>query len=360
MPCFASSKANPAVMTTQNQNPILYLHGWTKSKADFYLMRSRFIADGWPETFLYAYDFDNPDDKSGQGNVNNANQIKQWVEEILDKTGAEKIDLVGHSMGGLSSRYYIKFLAGIDRVDDYVCLGSATHWISTDMPDPNEGDATPGGILNDTIGNRTDPVTGIIYNSTHIPGNISYTSIYGNLGGGHDGQVTTRACFLDGANNIEVERVGHSQLYTDLYVYTLIRTAVDDFNTTFLPIPPVLRVEAGDGQVNLEWHAPLDDGGAPITEYKIYRAASSGGPYSLIGSSITLSYIDLTVTNGETYYYVVTAINNQGESEYSSEVSATPQVSTSTTTVFTPGWHVLFLLLSLFSLTQFRQLKKRQ
>jgi pimeloyl-ACP methyl ester carboxylesterase len=360
LPCFASSKAHPAVKTAQNQNPIIYIHGWTKSKEDFNLMRSRFKANGWPETYLYAYDCDNAFGSSYAGVVSWANMLKQWVDEILAETGAEKIDLIGHSLGGQSNRYYIKFLSGIDRVDDYVCLGSPTYCDqTTNDPDYNEGDATPGGILNDTIGNRTDPVTGVTYNSTHIPGNISYTSIYGNLGGGHDGQVTTRACILDGANNIEVEGVEHSQLYTDLYVYTLVRTAVDDFNTTFLPVPPILWAIPGDGQVKLEWQAPLDDGGVPITEYKVYRAASSGGPYSLIGSSIILSYIDLTVTNGETYYYVVTAMNSQGESKYSGEVSATPQLSTSTTTTSTPGWHVLFLLLSLFTLTQFRQLKKR-
>ncbi|MFX0051239.1 MAG: fibronectin type III domain-containing protein [Candidatus Hermodarchaeota archaeon] len=363
LPCFASSKANPDVITTQNQNPILYVHAAVKSKEDFYLMRTRFKANGWPETYLYAYDFDVAISSGYAGCVAWANVIKERVDEILVETGAEKIDLIGHSLGGMSNRYYIKFLGGIDRVDDYVCLGSPTFCDQmTNDPDYNEGDATPGGILNDTLGDRFDPVSGVIYNGTHIPGNISYTSIYGNLKLGglpSDGVVSTRACILDGANNIEVEGVGHWQLYTDLYVYTLVRTAVDDFNTTFLPKPPVLWAVAGDGQVELEWQPSVDDGGTPITEYKIYRAASSGGPYSLIGSPITLSYIDLTVTNGETYYYVVTAVNSQGESDYSSEVSATPQLSTSTTTTSTPGWHILFLLLSLFTLTQFRQLKKR-
>ncbi|MFX0051238.1 MAG: fibronectin type III domain-containing protein [Candidatus Hermodarchaeota archaeon] len=356
LPCFASNKASTTVLTTQNQNPILFLHGWTKTKEDFDLMRTRLISNGWPETFLYAYDFDDTNEKSSQANINNANRIKQWVDEILAETGAEKIDLVAHSMGGISSRYYIKFLDGIDRVDDYVSLGGSHHsssWINLSI---NEGDETPGGILNDTLGDRFDPVSGVIYNGTHIPGNISYTSIYSLS---DEVVMPPLNSHLDGAKNIPVEGLTHSQLYADLYVYTLVRSAVDDFNTTFLPKPPVLRVEASDGQVKLEWQPSVDDGGASITEYKIYRAASSGGPYSLIGSSITLSYIDLTVTNGETYYYVVTAVNSQGESDYSSEVSATPQLSTSTTTTSTPGWHILFLLLSLFTLTQFRQLKKR-
>ncbi|MFX0052958.1 MAG: alpha/beta fold hydrolase [Candidatus Hermodarchaeota archaeon] len=343
-------------MTAQNQNPILFLHGWTKGAGDWKYFIRWFEADGWPKSFLYADWFDNPKAATCQDNIDNANKIKQWVDEILAETGAEKIDLVGHSMGGISSRYYIKFLDGIDKVDDYVSLGSPHHNFNMEDLNLNEGDETPGGILNDTIGERASLYSGYSYNGTHIPGNISYTSIYSPS----DGVVSPLSSPLDGAKNITVEDLTHDQLYADMYVYTLVRSAVDDFNTTFFPTPPVLWALAGDGQVKLEWQAPVDDGGALITEYKIYRAASSGGPYSLIGSSITLSYVDLTVINGETYYYVVTAINSQGESEYSGEVGAIPQLSTSTTTASTPGWQVLFLLLSLLTLTQFRQLKKRQ
>ena len=87
-----------------------------------------FKNDGWPNTtnFLsgYAYDFHDTTNCSAQANINNAFQIKQWVDDILNETGAEKVDLIGHSMGGWSGRYYIKFLDGIDQVDDYVSFGT--------------------------------------------------------------------------------------------------------------------------------------------------------------------------------------------------------------------------------------------
>ena len=51
------------------------------------------------------------------------------------------------------------------------------------------------------------------------------------------------------------------------------------------------------------------------TSYTVKRATSSGGPISTVASGITASsYTDKTVTNGTTYYYVVTATNSAGTS----------------------------------------------
>ncbi|MHC4088214.1 MAG: hypothetical protein ACYSU5_23870, partial [Planctomycetota bacterium] len=60
--------------------------------------------------------------------------------------------------------------------------------------------------------------------------------------------------------------------------------------------------------------------------YDVYRSTSAGGPYSVIDFELTSSdYIDNTVSNGTTYYYVVTAIDTSfNESGYSNEASATP------------------------------------
>ena len=80
-------------------------------------------------------------------------------------------------------------------------------------------------------------------------------------------------------------------------------------------------VTATPHTVALSW-APAATG---VTGFKTYVSMVSGGPYVQIGSapSTTPAYTDSSVVSGQTYYYVVTAVNaaNQ-ESLYSGEVAA--------------------------------------
>src|SRR5205823_6474934 len=92
-----------------------------------------------------------------------------------------------------------------------------------------------------------------------------------------------------------------------------------------VPSPPrSLSAAAGDARVTLGWLAPSSDGGSPITNYKIYRGTSSSGKSLLTTVGNVSAYTDTGVTNGVTYYYVVTAVNGIGESDPSGEASATP------------------------------------
>ena len=88
--------------------------------------------------------------------------------------------------------------------------------------------------------------------------------------------------------------------------------------------PQNLQAVGGNGQVTLTWDPPSDDGGAPILLYTIYRGNSSGGESLLITVPLVTTYIDLTVSNGVTYYYQVSATNAVGEGPLSNEASATP------------------------------------
>jgi chitin-binding protein len=77
---------------------------------------------------------------------------------------------------------------------------------------------------------------------------------------------------------------------------------------------------AGNAQVVVSWTAA-----SGATGYNVKRSTTSGGPYSNVGANVTgTSFTNTGLTNGTTYYYVVTALNANGESPVSTQVSGTP------------------------------------
>jgi len=88
--------------------------------------------------------------------------------------------------------------------------------------------------------------------------------------------------------------------------------------------PRSVRAASDAGQITVTWEPPLSDGGAPITLYKLYRSITSTDPTYLASSDEdTLSYIDVDVADGRTYYYWVSAVNSVAESNMSTFASAT-------------------------------------
>ena len=87
------------------------------------------------------------------------------------------------------------------------------------------------------------------------------------------------------------------------------------------PAPTDLTATAGDSQVSLSWTA---SNGA--TKYDVYRW--DGVHYAYLTQIVNTSYIDTGLTNGTTYSYKVSALNDSDqESAATAAVSATPQSS---------------------------------
>jgi cellulose 1,4-beta-cellobiosidase len=96
--------------------------------------------------------------------------------------------------------------------------------------------------------------------------------------------------------------------------------------TPVLPPPPAaptgLIATGGKAKVNLRWTQSSTPG---ISYNSIYRATTSGGPYSLVAntSGPVTSYTDAGLASGKTYYYVVAATKRIQESAKSNQASAT-------------------------------------
>jgi subtilisin family serine protease len=86
--------------------------------------------------------------------------------------------------------------------------------------------------------------------------------------------------------------------------------------------PSGLTATGADSRITLTW--PSVPG---AMRYNVRRSLTTGGPYTLLASDVkATTYIDTAVTNGTTYYYVVSAENNLGESADSNEASAIPNI----------------------------------
>jgi autotransporter-associated beta strand protein len=103
--------------------------------------------------------------------------------------------------------------------------------------------------------------------------------------------------------------------------YTLPANLVNNGTIYNLPSAPIgLTVTPGNAEVALSWSAVSGASG-----YVVKQSVFSGGPYTTIATPAGTSHTATGLTNGTTYYFVVSATNPAGEGSVSSEVSATPQ-----------------------------------
>ncbi|MFC0215794.1 pectinesterase family protein [Paenibacillus chartarius] len=87
--------------------------------------------------------------------------------------------------------------------------------------------------------------------------------------------------------------------------------------------PKGLTATPGNAKVQLNWSAAEG-----ASTYSVKRSTTDGGPYETVASGLAdVSYIDESVVNDTTYYYVVTATGATGESGASNQVAVTPSLA---------------------------------
>ena len=107
-----------SIRSTSLVPPVLLIHGYLGTRGSMYILERRLNDDG-----LCVFSFN-----LGSLNVRDirtsAFLIHRKIESILAQTSVKKIDIVGHSMGGLIGLYYAKKLGGHERVRKLVMMGT--------------------------------------------------------------------------------------------------------------------------------------------------------------------------------------------------------------------------------------------
>jgi regulation of enolase protein 1 (concanavalin A-like superfamily) len=137
----------------------------------------------------------------------------------------------------------------------------------------------------------------------------------GGLQDWKDFTVATGVSLSSGVQSMRIYIAG-TQVAFNLNKITLI----DAVSVSPPAAPTNLTAKAGNGDVALSWTASLG-----ATSYNVKRSGTAGGPYTTIVTGLTnTKYTNTGLTNGTTYYYVVSAVNANGEGSNSLQVSATP------------------------------------
>ncbi|HTZ24907.1 MAG TPA: alpha/beta fold hydrolase [Streptosporangiaceae bacterium] len=113
---------------------MVLVHGTLANMDDNWQAASPILANHGYCVFAFNYGGASPTgDFQGTGDIAaSAAQLGSFVNEVLAATGASKVDLVGHSQGGMMPRYYISFLGGASKVDKLVALAPSNYGTTLD------------------------------------------------------------------------------------------------------------------------------------------------------------------------------------------------------------------------------------
>ncbi|MGV9457313.1 esterase/lipase family protein [Streptomyces sp. NPDC003635] len=199
---------SPTPAQAATHDPVVFVHGLSSSSSSWDDWIADFKADGYTSSELYAWSY-----SWSQSNVTTANQLASYINTVRAQTGAAKVDLVVHSMGALGSRYYLKNLGGTAYVDDFVSTAGTNHgtttaswcsWLYTSCAEMYTGSSFLTAL---NSGDET-------------PGSVSYASYWSNC---DDALTPDTTAILNGATNVEVGCVSHTDMNNDYGVYEQVR-----------------------------------------------------------------------------------------------------------------------------------------
>ena len=114
------------------RNPVLLVHGLYDTVAKFEVLSAYLDQLGWSVHSINL----KPNDGSAP-----LNDLAKQVADYVDRTfeSGQIIDLLGFSMGGLVTRYYLQRLGGVERVKRYITISAPNNGTLTAYSLPLKG-----------------------------------------------------------------------------------------------------------------------------------------------------------------------------------------------------------------------------
>jgi triacylglycerol lipase len=100
------------------RTPIVLIHGIVDNRTIFTLLRRGLRRRGFACIRSFSYGPHTNDLRVA------AERFGAYVEEVVEETGSDTVQVVGHSLGGLIARYYVQRLGGDARVPTLVTMGT--------------------------------------------------------------------------------------------------------------------------------------------------------------------------------------------------------------------------------------------
>ena len=109
-------------------NPVVLVHGTGGNMQDSWQALSPLLKNNGYCVFALNYGKTNNNILLGLGDIPaSAAELGTFVDRVRTATGAAKVDIIGHSQGGMMPRYYLKFLGGAAKVGTLVGLAPSNH-----------------------------------------------------------------------------------------------------------------------------------------------------------------------------------------------------------------------------------------
>lgn len=197
----------------RGENPILLVHGWGANSACFLAVQLWLKWRGYRNVYAVSYTPPVIDARKL------ANQLAKHIDAALAATGAAKVTIVAHSMGGVLSRHAIKNLGMAGKIDKVISLGS-----------PHMGSklagVLPGGGNIPQMRYRSEYMLDLAQGGLTPGSDVQYYSIYSEF---DNFILPAHSSVLDGhAQNIHVPYHGHVALLYSPVVFGLIESCLTE------------------------------------------------------------------------------------------------------------------------------------